>query len=149
MTTIAHNPRAKFDYELLDTYDAGIVLFGHEVKSVKTGHISLKGAFVTASDGELFLTNAMIPLYPHAGKIPNYDPSRSRKLLLNKHEIRTLLEKNKTAGLTMVPIRVYIKGKHIKVAFALARGKKEYDKRHTIKKRDADRTIARALRAKH
>lgn len=148
MTTIAHNPRAKFDYEFLETYEAGIVLFGHEVKSVKTGHISLKGAFVTASGGELFLTNAMIPLYPHAGNVPDYNPTRSRKLLVSKREIRTLFGKNKTAGLTMVPIRVYNKGKHIKVAFALARGKKEYDKRQTIKKRDADRTIARALRTR-
>lgn len=148
MTTIANNPRAKFDYELLDTYEAGIVLHGHEVKSIKTGHISLKGAFVTATGGELFLTNATIPLYPHAGKVSDYDPTRSRKLLVSKREIRTLLGKNRTAGLTMVPIRVYIKGKHIKVAFALARGKKEYDRRQMMKKRDADRAIARALRTR-
>lgn len=146
MTTIATNPRARYDYELLDTYEAGIVLLGHEVKSVKTGHISLKGAFVTLSRGELFLTNASIPLYTHAGPVADYDPTRSRKLLVTKREIRALLGKNKTAGLTIIPIRVYIKGKRIKVAFAVARGKKEYDKRHAIKKRDADRAIARALR---
>ncbi len=146
MTTIAQNKRAQYDYELLQHYEAGVALFGHEVKSVKTGNMSLKGAFVTLKGTELYLTNALIPLYDHAGNITDYDPYRSRKLLVKKSEIRSIIGKKKQAGLTLVPIRVYTKGKLIKVAFALARGKTKHDKRHTIKKRDTDRSIARALR---
>lgn len=146
MTTIARNSQIKFDYELLDHYESGLVLYGHEVKSIKTGHISLKGAFVTFKGDELFLTNALIPLYKHAGKIPEYDPQRSRKILVKRSEIRGLIGKKKQAGLTMVPIRVYTKGKLIKLEFALARGKSKFDKRQSIKKRETDRNIARVLR---
>ncbi len=146
MTTIARNKRAQYDYELLQHYEAGVALFGHEVKSVKAGNISLKGAFVTCKGTELYLTNALIPLYKHAGNITDYDPTRSRKLLVKKSEIRSIIGKKKQAGLTLVPIRVYTKGKFIKVAFALARGKSQYDKRHTIKKREANRSIAHALK---
>lgn len=147
MTTVARNNQAKFDYELLNHYEAGLVLLGHEVKSIKTGHISLRGSFVTFKGDELFLTNALIPLYKHAGKIPEYDPQRSRKILVSRAEIRGLIGKKKQAGLTMVPIRVYTKGKLIKLEFALARGKSKYDKRQSIKKRDTDRNIARVLRS--
>jgi len=146
MTTLAVNKKAKFDYEFLEKYEAGLVLFGHEVKSIKTGHISLKGAFVTIHNGELYLTNALIPLYQHAGNIKNYDPNRSRKLLVKKSEIRSLVGKKAQAGLTMVPIRVYTKRNLIKLEFALAKGKTKYDKRNVLKKRDTDRNIARALR---
>jgi SsrA-binding protein len=147
MTTLALNKRAKFDYELLDKYEAGLVLYGHEVKSIKTGHISLKGAFVTIHNGELYLTNALIPLYQHAGNIKDYDPNRSRKLLLKKSEIRTLIGKKTQTGLTLVPIRVYTKRNLVKLEFALARGKTKHDKRHTIKKRETERNIARVLRS--
>ena len=140
------NKRAKFDYELLEKYEAGLVLFGHEVKSIKTGHISLNGAFVTLHNNELYLTNALIPLYTHAGNITDYDPNRSRKLLVKKSEIRSLIGKKARTGLTMVPIRVYTKRNLIKLEFALARGKAKHDKRNTIKKRETDRNIARALR---
>lgn len=146
MTTLAVNKKAKFDYEFLEKYEAGLVLFGHEVKSIKTGHISLKGAFVTIHNGELYLTNALVPLYQHAGNIKNYDPNRSRKLLVKKSEIRSLVGKKTQAGLTMVPIRVYTKRSLIKLEFALAKGKTKYDKRNVLKKRDTDRNIARALR---
>jgi len=146
MTTLALNKKAKFDYEFLEKYEAGLVLFGHEVKSIKTGHISLKGAFVTIHNGELYLTNALVPLYQHAGNIKNYDPNRSRKLLVKKSEIRSLVGKKTQAGLTMVPIRVYTKRSLIKLEFALAKGKTKYDKRNVLKKRDTDRNIARALR---
>ena len=147
MTTLAINKRAKFDYEFIEKYEAGLVLFGHEVKSIKTGHISLKGAFVTIHNNELYLTNTLIPLYTHAGNIKDYDPNRSRKLLVKKSEIRTLIGKKTQAGLTMVPIRVYTKKNLIKLEFALARGKSKHDKRNTIKKRETDRNIARALKS--
>lgn len=146
MTVIAHNKQAKFDYELIDHYEAGLALFGHEVKSIKTGHMSLKGAFVTIKGNELYLTNALIPLYKHAANIKEYDPNRSRKLLVKKSEIRSLIGKKQQKGLTLVPIRVYTKGKLIKLNFALAKGKAKYDKRQSIKKRDTNRNIARALR---
>ncbi len=146
MATIARNNQAKFNFELIENYEAGLVLRGHEVKSIKTGHISLKGAFVTLKGTELFLTNALIPLYKHASNIKDYDPNRSRKLLVTKKEIREFIGKKKQAGLTMIPIRVYTKGKHIKLEFALARGKAKYDKRASIKKRETDRNIARVLR---
>lgn len=148
MPTLATNKRARFDYTLLDTYEAGIVLLGHEVKSVKTGHISLKGSFVNVRGSEIYLTNALIPLYTHAGQMPEYDPSRTRKLLLNKSEIKSLIGKKKAEGLTLVPLRVYTKKRHIKVEFAVAKGKKKHDKRASMAKRDSDRTVARALRAK-
>ncbi|MEA3323503.1 MAG: SsrA-binding protein SmpB [Patescibacteria group bacterium] len=146
MAILAVNRKAKFDYEFIEKYEAGLVLFGHEVKSVKTGHISLKGAFVTIHNNELFLTNALIPLYEHAGNVKKYDPNRSRKLLVKRSEIRSLIGKKAQAGLTMVPIRVYTKRNLIKLEFALARGKAKHDKRNTIKKRDIDRNIARALK---
>lgn len=146
MTTLAVNKKAKFDYEFIERYEAGLVLFGHEVKSIKTGHISLKGAFVTIHNNELYLTNALVPLYKHAGNIKEYDTNRSRKLLVKKSEIRSLIGKKAQAGLTMVPIRVYTKKNLLKLEFALARGKSKHDKRHSIKKRDIDRNIARAFR---
>lgn len=146
MSILAHNNQAKFDYEILEHYEAGLALLGHEVKSIKTGHISLKGAFVTVKGDELFLTNALIPLYAHAANIKEYDPNRSRKLLVKRSQIRSLIGKKQQKGLTLVPIRVYTKGKLIKLDFALAKGKAKYDKRQSIKKRDVDRTVARALR---
>jgi len=147
MTTLAINKRAKFDYEFIERYEAGLVLFGHEVKSIKTGHISLKGAFVTIHNNELYLTNALVPPYQHAGNIKDYDPNRSRKLLVKKSEIRSLIGKKAQAGLTMIPIRVYTKKNLLKLEFALAKGKTQHDKRHSIKKRDTDRNIARVLRS--
>ena len=146
MSILAHNNQAKFDYEILEHYEAGLALLGHEVKSIKTGHISLKGAFVTVKGDELFLTNALIPLYAHAANIKEYDPNRSRKLLVKRSQIRSLIGKKQQKGLTLVPVRVYTKGKLIKLDFALAKGKAKYDKRQSIKKRDVDRTVARALR---
>jgi SsrA-binding protein len=144
----AYNKRAKFDYEILDTYEAGLVLHGYEVKSVKTGHISLKGAFVTIRGEELFLTNANIPLYKHAGAIANYDPTRPRKLLLKKREISHLIGKSRTEGLTLVPIRVYTKRGLLKLEFGIGKGKKRIDKREVIRKREDDRKIQRALKNK-
>lgn len=147
MSTLAINKRANFDYDILEKYDAGLVLFGHEVKSIKTGHISLKGGFVTIKNvknknlPELYLINAHIPLYKHAGKILNYDPYRSRKLLLKKREIKRLIGKKKEQGLTLVPIKIYTKHSFVKLEFGVGRGRKKIDKRELIKKRETERKI--------
>ncbi len=145
MKTLAVNKRAKFDYEILSKYEAGLVLFGHEVKSVKTGHISLKGSFVSIKQArtgrlpELFLVNAHISKYKHAGNLDDYDVERSRKLLIKKNEIRHLIGKKQEQGLTLIPLRIYTKHSFLKLEFATARGKKKYDKRDSIKKRELDR----------
>lgn len=146
MPTLASNKKAFFDYEILEKFEAGLALKGFEVKAIKTGHISIKGAFVTVKGKELFLTNAKIPLYQHTGKIESYEETAPRKLLLKKNEINRLIGKVKIEGLTLIPISVYNKRKLIKLEFALAKGKKKYDKRQTIKKRDADREIARQMK---
>lgn len=146
MKDLATNKRARFDYDILSTYEAGLVLTGQEVKSVKTGHMSLKGAFVTLHNNELYLTNAMIPRYEHASPTLFHDPHRSRKLLLKRSEISALIGKKKTDGLTLVPIRVYTKRRYIKLLFGVGRGKKRYDKRQTIKKKEDDRKKQRAFR---
>lgn len=145
--TIAHNRRASYDYSLQDHYEAGIVLTGPEVKSVKTGHASLKGAFVTVHGGELYLTNCLIPRYARASdKVPHED-TRSRKLLLKKRDIASLIGKARTEGLTLVPIRLYSKRRLVKLEFAVAKGKKQYDRRADIGKREARRRIERAMKA--
>ncbi len=146
MTTIATNKRASFDYALSDRYEAGLVLTGAEVKSVKTGHASLKGAFVTVKGSELYLTNALIPRYKHAHKDVRHDDTRSRKLLLRRREIRSLIGKSRVEGLTLVPIRLYTKKQLVKLEFAVGKGKKAFDKRDSIAKREADRKMRRALR---
>lgn len=146
MTLIATNKRASFDYALSDRYEAGLVLTGSEVKSVKTGHASLKGAFVTVKGNELYLTNALIPRYQHAHKDTRHEDTRPRKLLLRKREIRSLIGKSRTEGLTLVPIRLYTKKQLVKLEFAVGKGKKSYDKRSDIGKREAKRRIERAMR---
>lgn len=146
MTTLATNKRASFDYTLGDHYEAGLVLSGEEVKSVKTGHVSLKGAFVTVRGEELFLTNAFIPRYLHAYKETPHEDTRSRKLLLRRSEIRSLIGKVRVQGLTLVPIRLYTRKQLVKLEFAVGKGKKDFDKRADIGKKEADRRIRRALR---
>ena len=140
------NKRANFDYAISERFEAGLVLRGYEVKSVKNGHISLKGSFVTVKGEELYLTNANIPLYKHAGAIANYDPTAPRKLLLHRAEIRTLIGKSRVEGLTLVPIRVYTKRGLLKIEFGIGKGRKKHDKRSVIQKRESDRKIARALK---
>jgi SsrA-binding protein len=146
MPVIATNKRGIFDYELQDKFEAGLVLTGAEVKSIKTGHISLKGSFVTMHDSELYLTNANISPYPFAKTSRLYDPNRSRKLLVRKSEIKSLVGKLQVKGLTLVPLRVYTKKRLIKLEFALARGKKAYDKRKDIAKKESKRRIERAIK---
>ncbi|MCX6765785.1 MAG: SsrA-binding protein SmpB [Candidatus Moranbacteria bacterium] len=146
MATLAVNKRAHFDYEISDKFEAGLVLTGQEVKSAKTGHISLKGSFVTVHGNELYLTNANIPPYRHAGDVKNYDPTRSRKLLLKRTEIKSLIGKARVSGLTLVPIRVYTKKRLVKLEFGVGRGKKEFDKREKIAKREVKRRMERELK---
>lgn len=146
MTVIATNKRASYDYELMGRYEAGLVLTGAEVKSVKTGHASLKGAFVTVKGEELYLTNALIPRYAHAHRDTRHEDTRPRKLLLRKREIRSLIGKSRTEGLTLVPIRLYTKKQLVKLEFAVGKGKKAYDKRSDIGKREAKRRVERAMR---
>ncbi|MFA5925674.1 MAG: SsrA-binding protein SmpB [Parcubacteria group bacterium] len=148
MSVLAINKRANFDYDISEKFEAGLVLRGYEVKSVKTGHISLKGSFVTAKGEELFLTNANIPLYKHAGAISNYDPTRPRKLMLHRAEIARLIGKSRVHGLTLVPIQVYTKRGLLKLEFGIGKGRKKYDKRDVIRKRESDRKINRALRSR-
>lgn len=146
MPTYAVNKKARFDYEILDTYEAGLVLTGPEVKSIRAGQVKLTGAFVTFLANSARLTNAHIPKYKYAATIEDYDPDRSRVILLKKKESEKLRGKLQEKGLTIVPLSIYTKGRHIKLEIALARGKKTYDKRETIKNRDQKREIARKLK---
>jgi SsrA-binding protein len=146
MEFLASNKRAFFDYQISDKYEAGLALTGQEVKSVKNGHISLKESFVTIKNSEFFLTNAHISFYPQAGKSKNYNPTRSRKLLLRKSEIKHLIGKMRTEGLTLVPLRVYTKKRLLKLEFGLGKGKRKFDKRQDIKKREDARNIQRTLK---
>jgi SsrA-binding protein len=148
MPTLATNKRARYEYEILDTYEAGLVLLGHEVKSVRAGNIKLDGAHVAVRRGSAWLIGAHIDPYQKAGTKKEHDPYRSRKLLLHKREVNHLAGKVEQKGLTFVPISVYTKGSKIKLSFALARGKKKFEKRETIKKRDIERDVRRTLKGR-
>jgi len=146
MKTLAKNKRAYFDYEILERFEAGIILIGQEVKSIKAGRISLAGSFVVLRNGEVFLIGANVPAWQPKNAPPDYNPERSRKLLLKKSEIKSLIGKSKQKGLTSIPLRVYTKRGKIKLEFAIAKGKKKVDKRETIKKREAERKIRQVLK---
>lgn len=148
MPTYAINKRANFDYEILEKLEGGLVLAGYEVKSIKTGHISLKGAFVTIHENEAFLTNANIPAYQAKNMPQEYDPNQSRKVLIRKREIKSLLGKISQKGLTLVPIKVYSSHGLIKLEFGVGKGKRKIDKREDIKKREDKINIARTIRNK-
>lgn len=149
MPSLAVNKKARFDYEILETFEAGIVLSGQETKAAKAGQISLSGSYVTIdSHGNANLLNTSITAYKMAGPLPNYDPTHSRRLLLHKKEIDYLMGKIKQSGLTLVPLSLYTKHNKIKVEIGLARGKKKYDKRQTIRERDDQRAIQRLLKTK-
>lgn len=146
MSALAQNRKARYEYEILETYEAGIVLEGHEVKAVKTGKVSLKGAYVVFRNEEAYLLNAHIAPYQPANTPEGYNPERTRKLLLRKSQIKALMGKKTQKGLTIVPLKVYTKKGNIKVQIALVRGKRKPDKREAIKKREAERRARRALR---
>lgn len=142
--TVVANRRARHDYHLEETYEAGIQLLGSEVKSLRAGKASLQDAYGKVRGGEVWLVNMHIAPYEQAGPF-NHDPLRPRKLLLHRAEIRRLVGKVKERGFTLVPLRVYFRRGLAKVELALARGKKQYDKRAAIREREARRQVARAL----
>lgn len=146
MPIYALNKKARFDYEILETIEAGLVLLGHEVKSVRQGNINLKNAFITFHGTDALLTNAHIGKYTFAGNITHYEPDRSRKLLLTKKQIEHLRGKSLEAGLTIVPLSVYTKDPNIKIEIAVAKGKKKYDKREVTKRRETDREMKRKIK---
>jgi SsrA-binding protein len=146
MANYAENRKARFDYEILEKYEAGIALLGTEVKSVRGGKMALEGAFVIVRGGEAYLINSNVPPYQAKNAPQDYDPLRNRKLLLTKKEIGELAGNEKNKSLTIVPLSVYNKNRKIKMEIAVVRGKKKYDKRETIKKRDTDRELRRTLK---
>jgi SsrA-binding protein len=141
---IAQNKKARHDYAIEDVYEAGIVLTGTEVKSLRAGRASLVDAYATVKDGEIWLHNAHIPEYT-LGTWTNHEPRRVRKLLMHREEIAKLLGKTKESGLALVPLQLYFRDGRAKVEIALARGKKAYDKRQALATRDASREVAREL----
>ena len=142
---IAINRRARRDYEIVESFEAGMVLQGTEVKSLRDGRISFKDSYAKIQDGEVFLVNAHISPYSH-GNVQNHDPVRDRKLLLHKAEIKRLTGKTEEKGLTLVPLQAYFVGGRAKLQIALARGKRERDKRDTIMKREAERDMEREIK---
>src|SRR5213080_3155180 len=144
---IVDNRRARHDYHLLERVEAGLVLTGTEVKSLRQGRVSLQQAYADVRDGEAWLVGAHIDTYDQAG-IQNHEPERDRKLLLHRRELDSLYGKVREKGLTLVPTRLYFKNGRAKVELAFARGKEQRDKRSDIAKRDADRQIERALKSR-
>jgi SsrA-binding protein len=141
---IAQNRKARHDYTIEDVLEAGLVLTGTEVKSLRLGRASLVDGFATIDDGEVYLRNVHIPEYVQ-GSWTNHEPRRTRKLLLHKGEILRLIGKTKESGLTLVPLALYFSDGKVKVEIALAKGKRSYDKRQDLAKRDADAEVRRAL----
>lgn len=146
MSDLISNKKAYFNYEILDRYEAGVVLFGHEVKAVRSGKASLTGSYIVIRGGEAYLVNATISPYQVANTPKKYQPDRVRKLLLNKKELKEIIRGTEQNGLTVVAIKWYNKKRYLKLEIALARGKKKADKRETIKKRDSQRDIDRILK---
>lgn len=143
---LIENDRVGFDFELLERMEAGLELFGFEVKSLRAKQGSLKGARVVARGGEAYLVGATIPAWQLANAPKSYEPDRTRRLLLNKREIAQISSAEAAKGLTVVPISVYNKGRNLKLSIAIARGKKKEDKRHSIRERDEKRRIERTLK---
>ncbi len=147
MATLAENKKAYYDYEILEKFEAGISLIGQEVKSIKTGHVSIKGSYVVIDkNNEVFLIGANIPPYQPKNSPKDYNPERSRKLLLKKKEINYLIGKAQQKGLTLIPLKVYTNRGKIKLEFGIGKGEKRFDKRENIKRREANKEIERALK---
>ena len=143
--SVTVNRKAAHDYHILRTLEAGLSLTGTEIKSIRAGHVSIREAYVRPLNGEMWLVGTHIAQYPPAGST-NHEPTRSRKLLLHRREMYELAHEIATAGVTLVPLRLYLKDGKAKLEIALARGKRSYDKRETIAKRDAERQMQRAMR---
>ena len=146
-SNIAENRKAFHDFHLLETFEAGIALLGTEVKAIREGRVNLRDSFARVEGGEVFLYNVNISPYSHRGYAA-HEPLRRRKLLLHREEIRKLIGKTVERGMTLVPVRLYFKGGRVKVAVSLAKGKKEYDKRETIKRREVDRETRAAVKSR-
>ena len=145
---IARNKKASFDYFILSTYEAGIALFGTEIKSIRQGRVNLKDSYCEFKDGELYIRGMHISPYEQ-GNIFNRDPMRLKKLLLHKREIMSLFGKTKQDGLTLIPLSLYFSGSRVKVELGLCRGKKNYDKRDTIAKKEANREMEKRLKERN
>ncbi|OGZ22127.1 MAG: SsrA-binding protein [Candidatus Nealsonbacteria bacterium RIFCSPLOWO2_12_FULL_39_31] len=146
MEIFSENKKAYFNYEIKEKFRAGVVLTGQEVKSIRLGRISLAGSYVVFKDSQIYLIGAKIPAYQPKNASANYNPERPRKLLLNKSEINYLIGKSSEKGLTLIPIKVYTENAKIKLEFGIARGKKKYDKKETIRKREDRREINAELK---
>jgi SsrA-binding protein len=146
-TLIAENRKALHDYHVLETFEAGVLLLGTEVKGIREGKANLRDSFARVERGEVWLFNVHINPYSHRGYV-DHDPKRKRKLLLHRIEIRKLIGKTTERGLTLVPLRMYFKRGRVKVALALARGKQLHDKRETIRRREVDRETRAAMKAR-
>jgi SsrA-binding protein len=149
MAVLAHNRKATFNFEILEKFEAGIELSGHEVKSVRNGRAKLEGAHVVVRGGEAYLVGASIAPYQPKNMNTGYDAERPRRLLLNKKELNALIGLEATKGLTLIAISLYNKGRYIKLEMASVRGKKQYDKREDIKKRDTDREMRREMKERN
>ncbi|WP_252312016.1 SsrA-binding protein SmpB [Sinobaca sp. H24] len=144
---LAQNKKARHDFFIEETYEAGLALKGTEIKAIREGRMNLKDSFGKIDGGELFLHNAHIGLYEHGNQF-NHDPLRTRKLLLHRREISKLIGQSQQPGYSIVPLKVYIKRGKAKVLIGLAKGKKQYDKRETLKQKDAQREMDRAIRSR-
>ena len=142
---LADNRKAHHDYHILGTYEAGIVLLGTEVKSIREGRVNLRDSFARVEGSEVFIYNVHVSPYSHRG-YADHEPTRRRKLLLHKGEIRRLIGKTVERGMTLVPVRMYLKNGRVKVVVGVAKGKKTYDKRETIRRREAERETRRAIK---
>src|SRR5712671_6117390 len=145
--SVAENRKAFHDYYILETFEAGVALLGTEVKAIREGRVNLRDSFARVEGGEIFLYNVNISSYSHRG-YADHEPLRQRKLLLHREEIRKLIGKTTERGMTLVPVRLYFKNGRVKVAIGLAKGKKEYDKRETIKRRETDRETRAAVKSR-
>jgi SsrA-binding protein len=148
MTVYINNRKAHFNYDIEESFEAGIELLGFEVKSIKDGRGTITSAFCIVRGGEAYIVGLHIPPYQPNNITPSYDPDMTRRLLLSKKEIKRLTDKDGMKGLTLIPLSLYSKGHYIKVSVAVARGKKVFDKRETIKKRETDREISREYKVR-
>jgi SsrA-binding protein len=146
-SNIAENRKAYHDYHLIETFEAGIALLGTEVKAIREGRVNLRDSYARLENGEVYLLNVNISPYSHRGYV-DHEPLRARKLLLHRYEILKLVGKTVEKGMTLVPVRMYFKNGKVKVAVSLAKGKKEYDKRETIKRRETDRETRAAIKSR-
>ncbi|MBP7134190.1 SsrA-binding protein SmpB [Patescibacteria group bacterium] len=146
MSNYAENRKARYEYDVLESFEGGLVLTGQEAKSIRAGHAKLQGAFLKLMGGELWLVGAHVSPYQKASQLDGYDPTHSRKVLVRGSELRYFAEKIQEKGLTLIPFSFYPKARRIKVAFGVCRGKKAHDKRETLKARDIARSTSRILR---